>query len=363
MPIVFVHGVAVRDEEHPQRPAVERLTRGADWPVVERALREHVAPVVHPADPERVFVAQAYWGDLGAAPSERVEPVGPPDDALIPAALTPAELAESWQAKLFEELPPARWAAVVRAVSGVTGEPSLPAQLAARSAERQVSWLDEQVHERLIIEAPELARAFGPMAADVAATSRKGVRRAMSEVRRPFQDIVPIFVGDVLTYLRGRGQPGAPGPITTRVLETMAAAHAARHTDDEPLVVLSHSMGGQIVYDVLTAFADDAPGGMPFVDVWASSGGQIGLFAELGLFLAGPSPALVGVPRRRLGYLWNAWSSSDVLSFAAQGRVARAVDSDFAYTGTPPSTHLAYLRDPDFYRTLAAFVEVHSRRS
>jgi hypothetical protein len=67
------------------------------------------------------------------------------------------------------------------------------------------------------------------------------------------------------------------------------------------------------------------------------------------------------VPPERLGYLWNAWSSSDVLSFPAHGRVARAHDSDFAYSGNVTTVHTAYLRDPAFYRTLAAKVQVHTR--
>ena len=65
MPIVFVHGVAVRDPDDPQYAAAQRLTRGADWTVVEAALREHVAPAVRPSAPERVALIRVYWGDLG----------------------------------------------------------------------------------------------------------------------------------------------------------------------------------------------------------------------------------------------------------------------------------------------------------
>ena len=51
-------------------------------------------------------------------------------------------------------------------------------------------------------------------------------------------------------------------------------------------------MGGQLVFDALTAFAGDVPGGMPRVDFWCASGGQIGLFAELGMFAGGPPEAV-----------------------------------------------------------------------
>ena len=75
MPIVFVHGVAVRDPDDPPYAAAQRLTRGADSPMVEAALREHVAPAVRPSAPERVALIRVYWGDLGAQPNEVVEPL------------------------------------------------------------------------------------------------------------------------------------------------------------------------------------------------------------------------------------------------------------------------------------------------
>lgn len=361
MPILFVHGVAVRDEDDPAFVAVERLTRGAEWGEVQAALRTHLAPVVRPSAPERVAIERVYWGDLGAQQGQVLaggrHTFG---ELAVPAALTVDELGAALERQLFEQLPPAMWPAVVRAVWSTVRDSPIRAQLAARPAKRQGAWLERQVRERLSREAPELTKTFGPLAAGVAATGKRNVRRAMGEVRRPFHAVVPIFVGDVMRYLAGRGVPGAPGPIIARVIDGLMAVRDAQHGAGEALVIVTHSMGGQLIYDTLTAFADDVPGGLPFVDFWGVSGGQVGLFAELGMFLALPSPALVGVPPSRLGVLWNAWSSSDVLSFPAEGRVARAQDSDFAYTGTLAGTHLAYLRDPVFYQTLAAKVSVHA---
>ena len=361
MPVVFVHGVAVRDPDAPQYAAAQRLTRGADWSVVEAMLREHVAPAVRPSAPERVALVRVYWGDLGAQLGE-VADAGPTalSEVDTPAALTPSELGEALQHSLFQTLPPAQWPAVVDAVWSTVSEPALRAQLAARSPKRQARWLEQQVRGRLKEVAPELSRGFGQVAADLAASNRRNVRWAMSEVRRPFHEVVPVFVGDVLRYLDGRGAPGAPGPIVERVLAGLAEARDAERWAGEPLVVLSHSMGGQLVYDALTAFAGDVPGGMPRVDFWCASGGQIGLFAELGMFAGGaPGGPTEGVPQQRLGYLWNAWSSSDVLSFPAEGRIAGAHDSDFAFPGGPGANHMAYLVEPDFYRTLAAKVRAH----
>jgi len=364
VPVLFVHGVAIREEDDPEYAAVERLTRGAEWVDVEAALREHVAPVLRPAAPERVELLRVYWGDLGARIDDPVE-----EEVLDVelAALDPEALGEQLQARLFEQLPPAHWPAVVRAVWGTVHEPAMRAQLAARSAGRQRRWLEKQVRDRLAAEAPELTRGLTPIVADVAASNRRTVRRAMGEMRKPFHAFVPVFVGDVLRYLDGRGRPGEPGPIMDRLLAGLDAAGAAveaaaEHGVREPLVVLSHSMGGQLVYDALTAFADARPARVPRVDLWCASGGQLGLFAELGMFLTEARPAIDPIPADRLGYLWNAWSSSDVLSFPAAGRVAGAHDSDFAYPGTVATTHTAYLKDPAFFRTLAAKVQMHAAR-
>ena len=98
---------------------------------------------------------------------------------------------------------------------------------------------------------------------------------------------------------------------------------------------------------------------MPRVDLWCASASQIGLFAELGMFVAEGPPSVVGVPADRLGYLWNAWSSSDVLSFRAEGWVAGAHDTDFTFSGSLGANHMSYLTDPTFYRTLAAKVRAH----
>jgi hypothetical protein len=273
------------------------------------------------------------------------------------------QLGESLQRKLFDEFPPSAWPAAVRAVWEVVQDSATHAQLAARTPRRQTTWLEKRVRTRMHKYEPELGQRVAGLVADWTARRRHTVRLTMGEVRRPFNEVLPTFVGDVLSYLDGRGTSQQPGLIARRVIDALQAAASpdVERAPGEPLVVLSHSMGGQLVFDALTAFADKIPGGMPRVDFWCASGGQLGLFAQLGMFVADGDAALAGVPPERLGYLWNAWSSSEVLSFPAQGRVARAHDSDFAFTGSPVANHMAYLTDEAFYRTLAAMVRAHCR--
>ncbi|RJF73574.1 hypothetical protein D3875_06800 [Deinococcus cavernae] len=162
----------------------------------------------------------------------------------------------------------------------------------------------------------------------------------------------------------GRGLPAQPGVLMRRVL---GGLKAARLDSDpaEPLVVLTHSMGGQLLYDALTSFlpADpDAPGVR--VDFWCACGSQVGLFRELGQFLERgplPTPALLNSPH--LGYFWNVWSFSDFLSFRAEGIIQGAHDMAFPFLGNVRSDHLSYLTHANFYRALAAKVKIHTEVS
>lgn len=365
MPVVFIHGVAVRDEDDPQFGAVERLSRGAEWSLVERLLREYVVPVVQTAAGE-IHVNRVYWGDLATPPAQDLtaDGAGMAEAAYDAAAhlddLSPEVLGAVLEGRLMSALPPAYWPEVIEAVWSTVRDPAIPAQLAARSPRSQRSWLAGRVQDRLTRAAPDLDARLRTVGAEMAAVGRRGVRRAMGGVRQPLADTVPVFVGDLLRYIDGRGRPGEPGPIMERVLTGLAEARDAALAPDEPLVVLTHSMGGQLLYDAVTSFAADCPGGMPHIDVWCAAGGQVGLFRRLGMFLdSAPEGGPVAVGAAGVGYFWNAWSSTDLLSYPAADWVADAHDTDLAYPGTVATTHNAYLSDRAFYRILAAQVVAH----
>ena len=70
MPIVYVHGVAVRDQQGNEIDAkgnglLERLVKEITWDVVEAQLRRFIAPTIS-ANPDTVQILQAYWGDVAA---------------------------------------------------------------------------------------------------------------------------------------------------------------------------------------------------------------------------------------------------------------------------------------------------------
>jgi hypothetical protein len=70
MPIVYVHGVAVRnhDGQAPEESGnvlLDHLLQNITWSTVQKKIRRYIAPELS-SDPESVSIAEAYWGDLGA---------------------------------------------------------------------------------------------------------------------------------------------------------------------------------------------------------------------------------------------------------------------------------------------------------
>ena len=79
--------------------------------------------------------------------------------------------------------------------------------------------------------------------------------RVLLEARGPLNLMVSTFLGDIIVYLLQRGTATDPGPIPRRLLSGLRAARRASvDRGGEPIVLLTHSMGGQIAYDTLTTF-------------------------------------------------------------------------------------------------------------
>lgn len=343
MPIVFVHGVAVRAPEDPMFAMATKLTGEIDWRAAAERIRTTLAPTLAPMDPVGVDLEFVYWGDLGA-PQQAPTTPGARDDTL-------ERLGERIETDLLHALPPAAWPDAVRLLWRTLAAERWDGDTTPDAAE-----LASRVRARIALEHPEVPRWQQAVATAMSSRPRVQVRRAMDLVRTPSLGYVQVFLGDVLRYIAGRGTPQEPGPVIRRVVDALDRAHARAVERHEPLVVVTHSMGGQLVYDALTAFAGDRDWR---VDFWAVLGGQIGFFSGLGVLLESVSANAVPLDVR-VGYLWNVWSSSDVLSFPAQPQVPLAHDTDVAYLKPLAASHLAYLGDDDLLRTLAAKVEVHT---
>lgn len=379
MPIIYVHGVAVRDDLPPD-------TRFGDvpWSQVEAHLREHVAPALA-TDAENVPILRAYWGDLAAAfawngqfrvSSEAQKVVLP--ERLAP--LSPDELGPLLEKVLLEAMPDnALWPELVEIAWAVVREAETTTQLqACESLEAETQVVQRVVEAKLGslpgrvgrgLEWWRLGEPFRSGLGRAARQQRENATRTLNTLRRPLEAFVPLFIGDVFAYLSGRGNALAPGPIPERILGVFREAHALRAArEGEPLVVLSHSMGGQIVYDLFTHFLPRMPEYRDLhVDFWCACASQVGMFEELKLFLESrpdysaergnqaPFP-----DRRFLGAWWNVWDHADLLSFRAEGIFEGVDDTAFFLGESLQNDHNAYLKNAAFYRTLAAKVRVRS---
>jgi hypothetical protein len=273
-----------------------------DWENVEQHLRQYVAPVMA-IDPENVEILLAYWGDLGTSLAW--------DGASIPQAPWP----RLWHARhpiwvLFSK---GKWGHIFWEIWN-----------------RATAILGYYASKLI---------AFG---------------------RRPQSKQTATFLGDALHYLNSRGVAPRPGPIPARVLAVLAEAHQTQQDrPGEPLVVVSHSLGGLIVYDIVTHFlpnmADYA--GLR-IDHWTSISTQIGLFEEMKLFLAsdpqyGPDNPVPFPDRHLLGGWWNLWDPHDFLSFKV-AHIIDGVEDDLFNSGLSlAGAHLACLKMSSFYILVA----------
>ena len=287
MPIVYIHGVAVRDDDPVLARSAKRF-REVPWPTIQALLSQHVAPSLS-VDPAGVPVMRIYWGDLGA----------------------------------------------------------------------QFAWGGRSLVSRPFEDAR--AASSDDIAEGLRAKGIRNFQATVSALRRPLEDFVPVFLGDVLTYVARRGTADAPGPIPQRVLAGLETAAFAARTRDEPLVVVTHSMGGQVLYDVLTHFLPRMPQHRHIrVDFWCATASQVGFFEELGLFLeSNPNHSEeTGVrtplpPPAHLGGWWNVWDHADLLSFRADGIFEGVDDAAFFTGGTLASEHNRYLASVTFHQMLA----------
>jgi hypothetical protein len=182
-------------------------------------------------------------------------------------------------------------------------------------------------------------------------------QKVVDAVRGGLHSTISTFVGDIVVYFSERGLPSSLGKIPELILKNLYEAFDAR-TASDPLIVVGHSLGGVILYDLLTSYLGGAPAGFT-VDTLVTVGSQVGVFEEMKLYRlsradvpgAGgakmPKPAAVG--------RWiNIFDTNDVLSFIA-GAVFEGVE-DFAFSSHTDvlSAHSTYFLRTSFYERLRA---------
>ncbi len=406
MPIVFVHGVNVRKDEEGRYTRAEQRR--------DAFFKECVLTSIA-ADPKRLVVYNPYWGghaatfpwDHGALPEAEYETFGAEAGLeateLLPALSLAGVLGEG------EAPPPANgvlpWLAR-RGIEAATDflvltatDPSIDefvdADAVARLAravgayafvhrDAPPSWLDQvATNEAFIDRLAAEVQAWGAGAVPAGAETRwesfgagdqawrslrdtaGRIRRAAvklergqfrSRVRDPLHKNLAQFLGDTFVYLNERGTAEAPGPIVQDVIEALEAADAQRRGTPEPLIVVAHSMGGNIMYDVLTYFRPSIN-----VDYFVTVGSQVALFEELKLFKISDATIPNGIkqvskPRNVQRWL-NVFDHHDVLGFVTGKVFADTTDVEYTTGSWLFGAHGAYFTQPSFHHRLAARVQ------
>jgi hypothetical protein len=161
------------------------------------------------------------------------------------------------------------------------------------------------------------------------------------------------FIGDVFKYLDMRGKLGARAPIIQAVSSAFDEASRTRRAGDQCTVVVAHSMGGNIAYDVLSAFRTDFE-----CDLLVTVGSQVGLFEELKLFQVSDE-SIPSRERQRVARLpnvkrWlNVFDPLDALGYAVERIFEGAEDFEFSTGRSPLSAHGMYFLTPSFHRQLS----------
>lgn len=163
------------------------------------------------------------------------------------------------------------------------------------------------------------------------------------------------FLGDIFVYLSKRGTVDAPGPIVQQVLADLANAQAAKRPGDDKLVVIGHSLGGVILYDIVTYFKPNLA-----FDAFVSVGSQIAVFEEMTLYRASRNDLPPNPPKDKLekpkpfGKWLNVFDTNDIFSFQTQTVFDGPDDYRFDTGYGLLQAHGGYFARPSFYKRLAA---------
>jgi hypothetical protein len=397
MPIIYMHGVNTRDTKH--------------FEPVEEYLRRIVAPMIA-HDPDNVSIRPANWFQLCEPPKwegisrpstllgqgaeiERSElldaiiakvPQAPAPSSAFTSGQTTAPTQHARLDGLSDEdladliavsvasnsVDGLRRARIGIAADRVARDPAIRAKLkAAKELDTQLIILSDAIRD----DVERQSTLAGQGALDFLRGMRdrvsEGLSRTISspvaagsliagELRPKLNDFVTRFLGDVLFYMTRRGTAAAPGPIPKVLIDELAIAQTNKEArGGEPIVLLTHSMGGQIAYDVVTSFLPAASSKIK-VDFWCATASQVGFFEELNMLLASSAKysKATGTPAplagANLGHWWNVWDRNDIISFTTEGIFAKGIDDEEYWSGTSlAAAHGGYLERPSFYRRFA----------
>lgn len=184
---------------------------------------------------------------------------------------------------------------------------------------------------------------------------------ALRAKRRDLSRSVSYFLGDIFVYLRGRdnlGPAGTRAQLFEPIIASLASAMKAQRNANEPFVVVGHSLGGVLLYDMLTDNAvrqqiEERGAGPIKIDALFTVGSQPGFFADLGLYAIGRPTSDAKLPMPEGVERWlNVFDFTDVFSFRCEPMFDRVEDFGYDTVTDLLHAHSAYFQRPSFYERM-----------
>lgn len=166
--------------------------------------------------------------------------------------------------------------------------------------------------------------------------------------RKIFHAQMSAFIGDSFFYFGSRGERFEPGSVPALCIQAIEDAAAMRTSEDPDLIVVAHSMGSNIICDILSYFAPKLE-----IDLVLTVGAQFPLFADLDMF-PGFSADERPIPKPPAAVNWiNFYDPNDFLGYSAEGVFDGIVDVPFSSGRFGVSTHADYFKFVSFFELMA----------
>jgi len=374
--LVFVHGVSVRDddEENPESPYKKHVAAR------HRAFARYCFK-----DTQHAF-RDPLWGNFGAEPRMSERYLHLKRDQQLGGLAEVAEIEERPISDTGRDLLDVAaddflslvntFSIILADENGELFDQSLAEKLAdyaelldnGEEAFSAPSWVtngtvatDEEFLKRLALEigvSPEtlglggfLKRAGGKVLGAglnlVDGPLAWGVRRMTPLIAR--------FVGDVFVYLEDSGSQRQQ--IRQLIVSEIVEAARTARANNEKLILIGHSMGANILYDLLsnTDVQNEVAAmlGNPLeIDLFLSVGTQLGLLEEFSLFTSSQTGLTPPQPLSGVSHWWHVYNKMDVLSFAAKGIFPDVQQFSVDTRANIVDAHTSYFASPVFHRRL-----------
>lgn len=380
MPLVFVHGVATRQSIGYQAEIVQRnalfrnlvfgrdvVIENPDWGSQGVTFTEPPPWLPSPTGNQAYGAGDALGGELSLSLGALAKrDVGQAVDLAISAMLANAA-AEAASQNHVERAADTKLIALAKAAADYLDQKQpdeIPKGVAALDAPNNDGFavaLESQLRVNGGLQAygaagDAIKKGFSTLGGWIGTSASDAL---LKKHRKALSTFVGYFLGDAFVYLRQReveGAQGAQARIFKPILDSLIKAHAAERAEGEPFVVVGHSLGGVILFDILSDPASlarldaEAPGLK--IDLLATVGSQPGFFADLKLYADKPATAGKLDKPQKVTVWHNVFDYTDVFSFLAAPMFSAVEDFSYDSAVDLLAAHTAYFKKPSFYQRL-----------